>query len=191
MDQQVIIGVEQLRRALESTRAVLGKVRRDQLGMPTPCASWDVAALINHFVGSARWAANTVSSGDAAADEDFAEGDFLEAYGRSIDMVVTAFGAEEVLAKQFALPIGDFSGAALLGLAAREQFIHGWDLARSIGHTSDLEPDLAADLLARARVEIPDELRGPDGVAFFGPVVDAADDACAADRLAAFLGRSS
>ncbi|MFQ6397729.1 TIGR03086 family metal-binding protein [Nocardia sp. KC 131] len=189
MDQQVIIGFEQLRRALESTRAVLAKVQRDQLGLPTPCASWDVAALINHFVGSARWAAQTVSSEDATADEDFAGGNFVEAYSRSIGMLVKAFGAEEVLDKQFALPIGDYSGADLLGLAAREQFIHGWDLARSIGHTSDLEPDLAADLLTRARVEISDELRGPDGLAFFGLVIDATDEACSADRLAAFLGR--
>ena len=190
MDQKVIIGVEQLGRALASTRAVLAKVRRDQFGLPTPCVSWDVAALVNHFVGSARWAAATVSSLDVTADEDFAVGDFVAAYDESIDMAVAAFGAEGVLDKQFALPIGDYSGAALLSLATREQFIHGWDLARSIGHPSNLEPELAADLLPLARVEIPDGLRGPDGTAFFGPIVDAGADACPADRLAAFLGRS-
>jgi hypothetical protein len=52
MDQQAAIGVEQLRQALASTRTVLAEVERDQLSSPTPCASWNVAALINgHRVG--------------------------------------------------------------------------------------------------------------------------------------------
>jgi hypothetical protein len=34
----------------------------------------------------------------------------------------------------------NFPGAALLGLAATEQFTHGWDLARAIGQHTDLDP---------------------------------------------------
>ncbi|MQY28772.1 TIGR03086 family metal-binding protein [Nocardia aurantia] len=189
MDQQVTTGVEQLRRALASTRAILAEVERDHLALPTPCASWDVAALINHFVGSARWSATVVSSSAPAPDEDFAAGDFVAAYEDSITTVTAAFETEGVLDKTFVLPFGEFSGADLLSLTAREQFVHGWDLARAIGRSHDLEPDLATDLLARARSEISDDLRGPDGTAFFGPAVAPAS-AAPADRLAAFLGRS-
>lgn len=190
MEQQVVIGVEQLRQAFASTRAILEEVRRDQLGLPTPCASWDVAALINHFVGTARWAASTVSAEDGPADWDFAAGDFVAAYDDSIEMVLAAFRVDGVLDGEFVLPFGAYSGARMLSLTVREQFIHGWDLARSIGRPANLLPELATDLLSDARVEITDELRGPDTVAFFGPAVDAGDDACPADRLATFLGRS-
>jgi hypothetical protein len=42
-----------LNEAMQSTLAVLTKVRPEDLDAPTPCASWDVRALVNHFVGTA------------------------------------------------------------------------------------------------------------------------------------------
>ncbi len=67
--------VEPLGRAFASTRAVLVKVQAGQLDAPTSCASWDVRALIEHFTGSARWAAAAIG-GEEAAGEDFAAGAF-------------------------------------------------------------------------------------------------------------------
>jgi len=77
----------------------------------------------------------------------------------------------------------------LRDLAAIEQFTHGWDLARAIGYSADLDPELAAGLLSRARLTIIDSFRGPDGEALFGPAVEAPAGAGPADQLAAFLGR--
>ena len=57
---QVTTPTWQLDRAFVSTRAILAKVEADQLDAPTPCASWDVRALINHFVGTARWGASAI-----------------------------------------------------------------------------------------------------------------------------------
>jgi uncharacterized protein (TIGR03086 family) len=180
-----------LSRAFDSTRAVLAKVTPDQLAGATPCASWDVRALINHFVGSARWGASAASGvGYEPTNEDFAAGDFLASYDDSIDAALTAFGAAGVLARTIVLPFGEFSGAGLMGMVARDQFTHGWDLARAIGYPTDLDPGLAGELLVRARAEILDAYRGPEGEAIFGPVVQAPAGACAADRLAAFLGRA-
>jgi uncharacterized protein (TIGR03086 family) len=86
--------------------------------------------------------------------------------------------------------LGELTGAALMGIASTDQFTHGWDLARAIGHHTDLDPELAGELLAQARDTIGDAYRGRDGVALFGPKVEAPSGACPADRLAAFLGRS-
>ena len=88
------------------------------------------------------------------------------------------------------MDLGEFSGAALLGLAATEQFTHGWDLARAIGQHTDLDPEFAAGLLAQARFAVTDAYRGADGVALFGPAMQAPAGASPADQLAAFLGRS-
>jgi uncharacterized protein (TIGR03086 family) len=178
-----------LDRAFASTRAVLAEVQPGQLDARTPCASWDVHALINHFVGTARWAAANVSGGEQVADEDYAAGDFVARYDESIQAAITAFGAEGALEAAVALPFGEFSGAAFMSLAASDQFIHGWDLARAIRHPTDLDPELASELLTWARTATPEALRGPDGMAPFGPAVPAPAGACPASQLAAFLGR--
>jgi uncharacterized protein (TIGR03086 family) len=77
----------------------------------------------------------------------------------------------------------------LRDLAATEQFTHGWDLARAIGYSADLDPELASWLLSLARPAISDAFRGPDGQAMFGPATEAPAGAGPADQLAAFLGR--
>src|SRR3984957_6609745 len=59
-----------LNQAMQSTLAILAEVRSGDLDAPTPCASWDVRALVNHFVGTARWWAATVSGDDDVADSD-------------------------------------------------------------------------------------------------------------------------
>jgi uncharacterized protein (TIGR03086 family) len=181
----------QLSRAFASTRGVLAKVGPDQLDAATPCVSWDVRALINHFVGSARWGASAaMGTGYEITDEDFAAGDFMASYDDSIAVALTAFGSGGVLEKTIELAFGTFTGAELMGMVARDQFTHGWDLARAIGYQTDLDPGLADELLIRARVEILDAYRGPGGEAIFGPVVEARAGACPAARMAAFLGRA-
>jgi uncharacterized protein (TIGR03086 family) len=178
-----------LNQALQSTLAILTKVRTDDLAAPTPCVSWDVRALIGHFVGTARWWAAVITEESPAADADYAAGDFVAAYEESIRIAVAAFAAEGALDKTVRLPFGEFPGTALRDLAAMEQFTHGWDLARAIGYPADLDPELAARLLSQARLTITDSYRGPDGQALFGPAVDAPAGAGPADQLAAFLGR--
>ena len=178
-----------LNQALQSTLAVLTKVGPGDLDAPTPCASWDVRALVNHFVGTARWWAALVGGQDAAADADYAAGDVVAAYEESIRLAAAAFAVEGALDKTVLLPFGEFPGAVLRDLAATEQFIHGWDLACAIGYPAALDPELASRLLSRARLVITEAYRGPDGQALFGPVVEAPAGAGPADQLAAFLGR--
>ena len=121
---------------------------------------------------------------------DCADGDFLAAYDDGSRESLAAFGAPGALDKTVKLPFGDFPGAMFLGLATNDTFTHGWDLAKATGQATDLNPELAEQLLGQARAAIPDTFRGADGVAPFGPVVVVADSAPAADRLAAFLGRT-
>ncbi|WP_426502498.1 TIGR03086 family metal-binding protein [Dactylosporangium sp. McL0621] len=182
--------IDHLTRAFASTRAVLATVRPEDLDRPTPCASWDVRALINHFIGSARWAGATIGGEAAPEDEDHAAGDLLAAYDHSSKLTLAAFGADGALERTVHLPFGELTGAALMALAANDQFTHGWDLARAVGHHTDLDPGLAEDLLAQARVTVPDAYRGPEGVGLFAPAAEPAPGASPADRLAAFLGRA-
>jgi uncharacterized protein (TIGR03086 family) len=178
-----------LNQALQSTLAILANVRPGDLDAPTPCASWDVRALVNHFVGTARWWAASITGDGEATEADYATGDFVAAYEESIQIAVAAFAAEGALDRTVRLPFGEFPGSVLRDLAATEQFIHGWDLAHAIGQPTDLDPGLAAALLGQARLTISDAYRGPDGQALFGPAAAAPAGAGPAGQLAAFLGR--
>jgi uncharacterized protein (TIGR03086 family) len=184
------MATEALERAFESTRQVLSNVQPNQLDDPTPCQSWDVRALINHIVGGSHWFAATVEAGQAPAvpETDYAAGDFVGSYEEGTRKTIAAFNAEGALDKTLTLPFGQFPGAMFLGLVTVDQFTHGWDLARATGQSTDLDPELAGQLIGQTM--IPDAFRGADGVAPFGLAQDAPEGACGADRLAALLGRS-
>jgi uncharacterized protein (TIGR03086 family) len=183
---------EILERAFASTRGVLENVTPAQLDRSTPCASWDVRALVNHVVGGTHFFAASVR-GDfqpSADAPDLAAGDFMAVYDDGVAQAVAAFGAPGNAEKMVTLPFGAFPGAVFMDLAATDAFTHGWDLARATGQSTDLDADLAAHLVAHAKATLPESFRGPDGKAAFGPRVEAPASASAVDQLVAFLGRS-
>jgi uncharacterized protein (TIGR03086 family) len=120
----------------------------------------------------------------------FSDGDFVAAFDEGSKSDLAAFSAEGAMERIMHLPFGDMPGAAFVGLAATDTFVHGWDLAKATGQATDLNPALAEALLAGARQAIPDAIRGEDGKAPFGPEQQAPAGASNADRLAAFLGRT-
>ena len=69
-----------LQQAVATTRGVLAAVTPDQLGAPTPCASWDVAALINHIIGAQHFFLSSVTGTPLTDPPDFAAGDYLAAF---------------------------------------------------------------------------------------------------------------
>lgn len=185
------MSTDTLAAAFASTRRVIANTTAEDLDHPTPCASWDVRALVNHIVGNSHWYAASMTAGrmpDASDPIDFCDGDLQATFDAGIRASVAAFGADGALERMVILPLGTFPGAAFLGLATADTFQHGWDLARATGQSTDLAPTVATAILGWAQASIPDAFRGPEG-APFGPPVECAVDAPAADRLACFLGR--
>jgi uncharacterized protein (TIGR03086 family) len=181
----------ELQRAFDSTGAVLGAVDPSQLDDATPCASWKVRDLINHTIGAAEGFANIASDTplNTGAETDYASGDFKAAYAEQSARVMAAFSADGAMEKMMEMPFGTMPGAAVAGMVMTDAFTHGWDLARSTGQSTDLDPELAAAILERSKQFIQPSFRGPDGTRPFGPEVAVPDTAPAADRLAGFLGR--
>lgn len=182
---------ENLARAFASTRTVLANVTPDQLDQSTPCSSWKVRDLVNHIVGGAHWFGASTEAGVSADQEaagDFASGDIVGSFDKGVARSVAAFDAPGAQEKIVKLPFGEFPGAAFMALATTDTFTHGWDLAKATGQSTDLDPELAEQLLAGAKASIPDHFRGDEPMPF-GPAKEAPEGASAADRLAAFLGR--
>ena len=93
------MSTEILERAFASTRSVLVNVRPDDLERPTPCASWDVRALVNHIVGGTHYFAASVNAGSApdALPVDFASGDMVASFDDGAAQAIAAFGAPGAL----------------------------------------------------------------------------------------------
>jgi uncharacterized protein (TIGR03086 family) len=184
------MSAEVLRQAFASTDGVLQNVAVDQLDLPTPCVSWAVRDLVNHIVGGTTYFAVTAETGTAppVPDTDHTAGDFKQEFREGAERAVQAFSADGAMEKMMKLPFADLPGAVFLMVAANDTFTHGWDLARATGQSTDLDPAIAAQLFEAAQL-IPDEFRGSDGQAPFGPKVDVPDSATAADKLAGFMGR--
>jgi len=175
--------------AFQSTRAVLGRVGGQQLGLATPCQSWNVGQLVSHMVAAPRVGVAALQGGEwSDGGTDYSKGDFLAAYDETAEQTLAAFSEPGALERTVRLPFTEVPGAFLRMMITTDQFTHGWDLARATAQPTDLQPALAEELLGQ--VAIPDELRGEDGVAPFGPERPAPAGACPADRLAALLGRA-
>jgi uncharacterized protein (TIGR03086 family) len=187
------MSTENLERAFASTRAVLSGITPDQLSLPTPCQSWQVRDVINHVIGGSFWFAASTNTGVAPAtgDTDYTGRDMIATYDDGIAQSIAAFGQPDALEKTIKLPFGDLPGAVFLRIATTDAFTHGWDLARSTGQSTDLDPDLAVQLLEGARQFIQPAFRGDDTQSPFGAEQAVPPDATSADALAAFLGRKA
>jgi len=184
------MATENLARAFASTRGVLTNVKSDQLDDSTPCRSWKVRDLLNHIVGGAHWFGASTDAGEAQApsDKDWTGPDMLAQFDAGVARAIAAFDAPGAQEKIVKLPFGEFPGAIYMGLATTDTFVHGWDLAKATNQSTDLDPELAEQILEGARLLVPDQFRGDEPMPF-GPPVDPPRNATAADRLAAFMGR--
>ncbi|HZQ84729.1 MAG TPA: TIGR03086 family metal-binding protein, partial [Acidimicrobiales bacterium] len=158
-----------LEQAIAVANRVLGGVAKEDMDKPTPCASWNVGQLVNHLVG-ANYFFVSMLGGEVpgGGGVDFAAGDYQGAFAEASAASVAKFGEPGAFDKTINLPWGAVPGSAFFGLATTDIFQHSWDLAKATGQSTDLDGDLAAQLLEGAKAAISDAFRGPDG----GPMQD-------------------
>lgn len=173
--------VELLDRSLAWTRGGLALVTDDRLGDPTPCAQWNLAALLHHM--------------DDALDA------FTEAATGAVSLVPTAGvpRLESIRAKACALlgwwcerppddvHVGDLQLPAglLVGTAALEIAVHGWDVHQALGTGQRMSETLAGELLPIAEVTV----TARDRPSRFASPLGVPADAPASRLLLAHLGR--
>lgn len=175
-------------KALDNSGRIVRGIRPHHLSRPTPCAEWDVMALLGHLIGVTLMH----GAGGLSADEAFQPADIGSdpgwAYALAAKTALDTFGAEGAMDRTFRVPMGELPGSAVLGLALAEAAVHGWDLARATGKSPTIDAEVAeAALVALGPIVTPDHRLGPG--AFYGLEVAVPADASASDRLVGFLGR--
>lgn len=182
-----------LERACAATSSVLRAVRPEQMRNATALAGWDVHELVRHLIGCASFFADTAERGVCHAERrawpDDAAGDITAEFARESGRLLRACAVPGVLNREVTLPSGPATGALCLLVAAGEIFVHGWDVARATGQSTDLAPEVAAYLRHSQWAELCNVVRANEPPPF-APARVAAAGAPEADQLAAFLGRS-
>jgi uncharacterized protein (TIGR03086 family) len=179
-------------RALEEVGPVVAGIAEDQWSLPTPCADWDVRTLANHVVAGNWWAAELATGATIAEVGDRLDGDVLgddaaAAYTASAAAAAAAFGRPGAMDAPCAVSYGPVPGSVYCGHRFLDVLVHGWDLATATGQAAVIDPELAEaclEVLAPQR-----DALVSSGMFGNGPL-PVADDAPAAERLLAVLGRT-
>lgn len=169
------------------TADLVAHLGNSDLAGPSPCAGWDVRALLNHLLG-ATWMFTLVNQGQAAEEDagDVIGADPFLAVTTAAKENVASWGRPGGFEGERSYPFGTFpaQGAATINLG--EVVVHNWDLARSIGQDLTIDPGLVAMVDGFCRSIPLDEFRAHGA---FGPEVESSQSASPTDRLVALLGR--
>jgi uncharacterized protein (TIGR03086 family) len=176
-------------RALDVAVSYVAEVAEGDLGRPTPCAGWTLGDLLQHMVannnGWVRAAAGL--PGERPVWEEASLGDDPAAvFADSARRVAVAFADPDLEQRFFDVyDYGVFPARIALGMHLVDFVVHGWDVARAMADPRPLDEDvcqIALDIALRWPKQRPNKA--------FDVIVPISDDASAADRLVAYLGRS-
>lgn len=170
--------------------AVVDAVPDDRLAAPTPCADYDVAALVGHLlhwgpslVGAAEKVVVPPPEGPEAPADPATWRSDLAAH---VDRLVAAWSRPEAwegtthMGGPMEMP-ADLVGGMVVG----ELVVHGWDLARATGQ----HPAWDDDLLVWLAAEVARTADVGRQMGVYGPEVAVPADAPPLDRALALTGR--
>ncbi|MEU0969509.1 TIGR03086 family metal-binding protein [Streptomyces sp. NPDC005917] len=179
---------ELLGRARDGALPVVRGISDGTLGGPTPCAEYDVKALVNHLfqvIVEFQKLAEKGSVDFTRTPDRVGEGaDWRERFADEAERLVAAWsvpGAEDGKAGAMDMPARTVGAMALLDLT-----VHGWDLARATGQREpSADPAVVAELAGQVAGLAPTAR----AMGVFGEPVAVAEGASAFERLLAETGR--
>ncbi|MFJ3509668.1 TIGR03086 family metal-binding protein [Streptomyces luteogriseus] len=179
---------ELLDRARERAVPVVRGIPDEALAAPTPCAEYDVRALVDHLfqviVQFQRLAVKEASDFGETAGVVAEDPGWRERFAREADRLVAAWsapGAEEGTTGGMDMPARLVGSMALLDLT-----VHVWDLARATGQDfPGADEEVVAELTGAVDELTPTARR----MGVFGEPVPVGEGASAFERLLARTGR--
>jgi uncharacterized protein (TIGR03086 family) len=139
------------RRAVEQWQAVLDGVGQDQWASPTPCADWDVRALVNHVVGEELWTPPILDGATIEEVGDRFEGDVLGAdpgtASRSAALQAVAAVDQRVpQGGTVQLSFGETPVEEYVRQLTADHLVHGWDLAAATDQDRAMDAEVVTEV---------------------------------------------
>lgn len=170
---------------------LLERLRTDDFTSTTPCAGWDVRALVSHTLESVEAFSAAVDGGRSPrAEELFSGADILgdDVLGRAkeiLDRSHRAWATVEDWDEQVTTVVGPMPKSQAIAIITFSTLVHSWDLAWALGDRIEFTASEA--VLAEAVGGEPIPPTRPAGL--FGAEVHAPIHATATQRVIAFTGR--
>src|SRR5579863_385130 len=179
--------VKRIERATAFASEKVNQVKPGDMTKPTPCAEFDVQALLNHMLGGLTMLTAAAGGGTATMPEgDQFGSDPGATYDERRDALLEAVQSPGVLERNWEMPFGSMAGGMMAGIAFMEHLTHGWDVAKATGQDTTLPADLVTE--CTELVTPMDAMLRMPGVC--GPRVEVPESASAQDKLIAFMGRT-
>lgn len=178
--------------AAESMAAIVRGITPDQLANATPCAEYDVRALVNHLL---FWGPSLEAAGRkevvpppaaAESDVDLTDGDWATTLTTDLSLLTETWSAPQAW-EGVTRVVGPTETPAPVigGMIVCELAIHGWDLASATGQTLSLD----GDLLAYLHEEVAAGAEQGRQMGVYGPEVVVPTGAPTLDRVLGLTGR--
>ncbi len=166
-------GASLLDRAVDYALASLRLVTPDLMTRPTPCASWDLRALLEHLDDAFLVLSEAIAVGHVG---------FAGEPGRRTGAPPLSRVAVPPVVSVAGLPL---EAGVVTAVGAIELTVHGWDVAEACGQPRPIPPILATDLLE----VVPRFVTAADRPVRFAATVPTGPHASPGERLVAYLGR--
>lgn len=186
--------------AIRYALGVCALVTPSEMTRPTPCADWDLAALLAHLATSMADLESVLRTGSAdpwAGDlgpaspeagrpgaEPGQPGDPVEVLRNQAANLLIACYAHHGRDRFVQLAGVPLAAGIVVAAAAVEIAVHGWDVSAALGAAEEIPPGLAARMLRLCPLLVASR----DGL--FAPPVALPPGAPPGNRLVAYLGRN-
>jgi uncharacterized protein (TIGR03086 family) len=171
---------------------VLNQVDDEHLELETPCADWDVQALISHVVlGDASipllFDGKPLDVSQAINPSILGPNPMATWRGTAL-AAIEAFRRPGAMEQVVAHPVGDRPGSVVARFRLVDVLTHAWDLATACNIPLEL-PDELAEAALEFLFPMFDQIRGSEFFSTAGQV-EPPEDASPGVRLVSLLGRS-
>ena len=166
MLNQLSAPIDLYRSATDRAVTVAEAVRREQLGLPTPCSDWTVQDLLDHLGGGAEYLRAAVAGRVPVPPVGVSAADYRTAVGQ----VLADVAAPGVMERTCLSPLGfEWTVRDAVAGTFMDVLIHTWDLAHATGQDETLDPALVDACVAMFLPQMP-EMGRQAGI--IGPAVD-------------------
>jgi uncharacterized protein (TIGR03086 family) len=181
-------------RAVRASADLVRRVTAADLGRPTPCGDWDLAALLAHMTAQHRgFAAAAGHGGDLAVWQPVHAADPVAAHRSAAEQVLAAFAAPDLDVRRFVLPeitrAPDFPATQAIGFHLVDYVVHGWDVATALGIDAPPLDDAVLAAALRIARAVPDGADRLAPGAAFAPARPVPTGADALTEILLLLGR--
>jgi uncharacterized protein (TIGR03086 family) len=182
-------GADLLASATRYALSSLALVTPESLSRPSPCAAWDLAALLGHVGDSLAALHDGIAAGQVGLDRAApapANPDLIVTLRDRAGQLLAVSAAADGLDLPVAIAGRWLPGTKVAAVGAVEIAVHGWDIAVACRDRQPIPSVLASRILAVVPLVVTDVTRH----ARFAAPVAAAPQASPGDRLVALLGRN-